>query len=279
MKVVGAGTSPSNIVEFKSEEQYAFNPNRSSDAHKLIWTAKINDYDIPVFTSYNTSLEYVLDRKSYFFRWLCASGSPCERVMPSLANTSPHIYLLLEFSTFEVNAKYSYCKLGNRFIIRLYALPVNFTYTIAMTAGTLGVGILIVLIVLGRGFAKDDSLWTEDEDEEPDQENRTQELKDETNRERQSLYSKQESIIDEARLTLRQASKGEKDLDESSSEDEAFALLPRSERTQDQQSEAECGNDLIEGDVVPKAYASRHGQSFLERRLSKRASSKSFRDL
>lgn len=85
-------------------------------------------------------------------RWACDAGSPCDRIIPSVRDTIPNLYFLVEFSTAEVNSNHSYCTYRNRYIIRLYGLPVNFAYTVATTAGTLGFLVFCLMILLARKY-------------------------------------------------------------------------------------------------------------------------------
>lgn len=78
-------------------------------------------------------------------RWVCAVGSPCEKVTPSTAFGSPEIYFAIKVTTVDDS---SYCVYNTVLYLRLHGIPMDAVTSVI----TLLVTFSVMVIVLGIGF-------------------------------------------------------------------------------------------------------------------------------
>jgi hypothetical protein len=205
--VKGSGRSPTEIVEHTEGQLTKYNPNVNDSDYSLIWTGSVKNYDFPVFSYQNTSIV-----------WRCERNSPCGRMIPNLRNPSPHIYLLIEASTENVNFKYSYCKLKERFVIRLYGLPVKFDYAAMMTISSFGLLLLLLFIYIFTKWRNTPkwktvpSSWDSEKDKSVQELPKSKSIKS-------ALYSSASSVLEEAKSVLEKA---QEESGNSSEEDDDF---------------------------------------------------------
>lgn len=199
----------------------------------LIWTGNIQDFHFPVFSSQNTSIA-----------WLCERNSPCGHIVPKLSNPSPYLYLLLEASTEQVNRNFSYCKLKERFIIRLYGLPAKFDYAVIMTFSSFGmcfIGVLIYIFTKWRLKSRHEQLLN------ISLKRKSEAILPKSKSVKSSLYSSASNSLGEARAII------EKSMEVSSSDDEDF--IDNKERQI---------KDSILADMVENNRLRQRGRSVLE---------------
>lgn len=206
--VKGSGKTASEIVEFSETDLLTYNPGINDSDSSLIWTASVKDYPFPVFTSQNTSIS-----------WKCERNSPCGRIMPTIGNPSPYVYLLLEASTEHVNYARSYCKLNDRFVVRLYGLPANFDYAVIMTVSTFGLCLFILSIyiytklrVISKHESEASNLQSKAKSKSVSELPKSKSMKS-------ALYSSASSVLEEAKSILEKA---EEESEHSSEEMDQF---------------------------------------------------------
>jgi hypothetical protein len=163
----------------------------------------------------------------------------------------------MEFSSAIVNQQLTYCRIKTQFVIHVYRLPVTFSYTVAITIGTLAVCLLMTfgLLVYEHRKNKQYELVHNVEDEEDEdgeaiaqnEEPRHSAVVPEQEMEEyriisgsiQSLHAK-ESVIEEAKAALEQSfSVGNQDVQSSDDEVEETGLVPRQPPAQQHQSDSD----------------------------------------
>ncbi|KAJ3192637.1 hypothetical protein HK101_006189 [Irineochytrium annulatum] len=138
LQVVAGGRHQQTMTRYTNSEVWAYNPNSTNAVQKIIWG--IGKEFAGVTPSFGPDHNFV--------EWACAVGSPCYGVMPDAKSYAADYYFTFHLTTAGIVPTQSYCVLEVEFDFRLYGIQLELLASVAVTLGSFGAGLVIVLVVL-----------------------------------------------------------------------------------------------------------------------------------